>query len=196
MSPRARPWLRDPHLAGALLLAIVMVAIQAAGEPAALWLRYEPAAIRAGEVWRLLSGHLVHLGWIHLALNLAALGVLALALPATRGLAALAAASAALMLATSAGLLLGSPEVVWYVGFSGVLHGLVVLAAGALWPGRRLVAALLVAGVALKVVWEQATGGDPALAAAIGGSVIVDAHLYGALGGGALLAAQALLRRR
>ena len=36
-------------------------------------LRYDRFAIASGELWRLVSGHFVHLAWSHFALNAAAL---------------------------------------------------------------------------------------------------------------------------
>src|SRR5690606_7331879 len=56
------------HALGAPAAGILlMAALQAAG--LAHSLRYDRQAILDGEVWRLLSGNLVHLGWSHLWLN-------------------------------------------------------------------------------------------------------------------------------
>ena len=49
--------------------------IQLAGNAAQSALRFERQSIVAGDLWRLLSGHLVHLGWTHLLLNLAGLAL-------------------------------------------------------------------------------------------------------------------------
>jgi len=70
---------------------------------------------------------------------------------------------------------------VWYVGSSGVLHG--VMAAGTLAHLRRrdLDGWLLAAFIVVKVAYEQHTGALPF--ADSGAGVIVDAHLFGALGG-------------
>jgi rhomboid family GlyGly-CTERM serine protease len=79
-----------------------------------------------------------------------------------------------------AGLWLLSATTQWYVGSSGVLHG--VLAAGTCAHLRRrepdgwILAVFLVG----KLVYEQAHGALPLTA---GGAVIVDAHLYGAVSG-------------
>ncbi|HRP88091.1 MAG TPA: hypothetical protein PLS34_11320, partial [Gammaproteobacteria bacterium] len=83
-----------------------------------------------------------------------------------------------------AGLLLFSPAVHWYAGFSGVLHGL--LAAGAIVGLGRTpaMAGLLLGGLVLKLVLEQLGLGTTGTAQLIGASVVVDAHLYGALAGG------------
>jgi rhomboid family GlyGly-CTERM serine protease len=85
--------------------------------------------------------------------------------------------------------LLFDPGLDWYVGLSGVLHGL--FAAGALrhWRERPAAAALMLAVLAGKLLWEQLLGPLPGTSSVAGGPVIVDAHLFGALGGclGALL---------
>ncbi len=86
-------------------------------------------------------------------------------------------------LAISCGLLYRDTELMWYVGLSGILHGM--LAAGswaAVRTGQREGIALLLV-LALKLLWEQAQGGLPGTAELAGGTVIVNAHLYGAVAG-------------
>ena len=79
------------------------------------------------------------------------------------------------------GFVFWEPQLTWYVGLSGVLHG--ALAAGAIawwrYETKRLALALSVI-FGGKLVWEQLHG---ALPLSGGLAVVVDAHLYGALGG-------------
>lgn len=166
-----------------LAIAAFAVLLQAAGGAEA-W-RLERARL-ASEPWRLATGHFVHLGWSHLALNLAALGVVwALfgnALPARQWLATILVCAAGVSL----GLLCLSPGLDWYVGLSGMLHGLLAAAAvRQLLRRRDFFDAVLLLGLAAKLGWEQWAGGDPGSARLIGGAVVVDAHLYGALTGAA-----------
>jgi rhomboid family GlyGly-CTERM serine protease len=81
------------------------------------------------------------------------------------------------------GLLWLNPELRWYVGLSGALHGL--FAVGVLTEGQRdrRFAGLVLAIFAAKVVWEQIYGPLPGSEQSAGGPVIVDAHLYGAISG-------------
>ena len=75
------------------------------------------------------------------------------------------------------------PQLDWYVGLSGLLHGL--LAAG-LFVGvvrRDREAVVLAVFVSAKLAWEQLVGPLPGSESTSGGAVIVDAHLYGAVGG-------------
>ncbi len=144
-------------------------------------LRYENTAIGNGEVWRLFSAHLVHLGWPHLLLNLLAFWlILELFFLANRRL---TLRLLLLALGTSLGLLLFSPHVGWYVGFSGVLHGLLALALldrVLISPQSSVIMLALLAG---KLLWEQLQGPLPGSVSLTQGSVIVDAHLYGAIAG-------------
>ena len=178
------------RLAFALPAAIVAL-LAAGGETWRLALRYQRAGLPLEEPWRWLSGHLVHLGPGHAVLNLVGLalvGTLFAAQLSWRGWLAVYAAAA---LAIDAGLWLAAPGLDWYVGLSGVLHGL--FAAGALSEalGGRRGAILLLLALAAKLAWEQSIGPLPMTASAAGGPVVVDAHLYGALGG---LLACALIR--
>lgn len=179
----AQPWLR----LSVVLLVLTSLAVQIFDSVLAEVLRYDRDAIFAGEVWRLISGHLVHLGWTHLALNIAGLLLLVIGFGHRMGGANKweLVRMALLMLAVSLGLLVFNPELEWYVGLSGILHGLGVLIAIDLWRRGEIVGLVLLFGLLLKVGWEQfgGNGSGALLAASIGGSVIVDAHLYGLVTG-------------
>lgn len=167
-----------------LVLAVLALAIMLAGEVLAESLRYQRESILGGGFWRLLSGHLVHLGWAHLWLNLAGLGLIWLlagdAFTDTGWW--LLIVFCALFIGF--GLLLLNPQLQWYVGLSGILHGLLVagLLAQLSTAGGGSVLLLLIV-LALKLAWEQLFGSLPGSESGIGGNVVVDAHLYGAIGG-------------
>ena len=135
----------------------------------------------AGEIWRLISGHFVHLGWKHLAMNIAGLILIWLLfgrLLSNRNWAALIMVNA---LFISIGFLVLNKDLNWYVGLSGVLHGMFVCGAiASIVSGYRAEIALLLAVVA-KLIWEQLQGAVPGSASFAGGDVVVDAHLYGAI---------------
>jgi rhomboid family GlyGly-CTERM serine protease len=172
-------------------LVLTAVGIESTGDWGRHWLSYDRAAIAHGEVWRLATGHLVHLGVSHLLLNLAGLllvwFLVAACLTGLQWVLVLGIVIAGI----DAGFWLLEPQLSWYVGLSGVLHGLLAagIVAGLPKGGAetRILAVLIVA----KLVYEQIVGPLPGSEATAGGNVIVAAHLYGAvtgvLTGGAIL---------
>jgi rhomboid family GlyGly-CTERM serine protease len=161
--------------------AAVLLLLQLGGAPVRTALRYDRAALGAGQWWRLASAHLVHLDLRHALLNILGL-VLMWALfvrdyRARQWFLILAAAAAAI----DAGLWFRDTQVLWYVGASGVLHG--VMAAGILAALRRREPPGLALAVFLlaKLLYEQWAGALPLAGAAV--PVVVSAHLYGVLGG-------------
>lgn len=173
--------------------ALAVLAVALAGDSGRSMLRYERTAVLAGEWWRLITAHLAHLGWTHTVLNLAGLALAWLLFGREfRALEWLliAACSVALI----GGAFLGwRPELAWYVGLSGVLHGL--FAAGSVrWMMSGEAEGLgLGLFLAAKLAWEQLFGALPLSVSSAGGPVVVDAHLAGAVGG--TLAALALWLR-
>lgn len=167
----------------ALTLVIISVFVQAMGAPWAQALQYERAGVQAGQWWRLFSAHLVHLGWVHLALNSAAVMLVAFLLGeqfTSRSWLWITVVSA---LSVSSGLLLKSPQVHWYVGLSGLAHGLFLAGACGLIRQNLIGGATGLVGLAFKLWHEQTSGALAGSEALVGGAVIVDAHLFGALGG-------------
>jgi len=106
------------------------------------WGRYDREALDSGELWRLVTAHLVHLGWGHLWLNLAALVMMAVLFDGLMSASDWVLASVLSALSIDIGLYLFQPEVAWYVG--------------------------------LSISFSESTSGGP---------VLVDAHLYGTIGG-------------
>ena len=168
-----------------LLLAVLSVAAELAGTPGRQWLRYDRVAIADGELWRLLTGHLVHLNPAHLLLNLAGLALVWLLVGHYLAPAAWAIAIVMSIACMDAAFWLLEPALRWYVGLSGLLHGLLL---GGLVSGLRTApveSAVLGLLVVMKLLYEQFAGPLPGSEVTAGGPVVVDAHLYGALGGAA-----------
>lgn len=170
--------------------------VQTGGGPARLALRYEREGLAAGEAWRLVTGHLVHLGPSHMAMNVLALGVLALIfqrLLTDRDwwLGCLAAA-----FVIDAGLYFGSPDIQWYVGLSGVLHGVWAIAAIRAWQQRRTEALAFTLLLAVKLAYEALVGPVPLTGTVAAGPVVAVAHAYGAAGGAAYALASFAVRPR
>jgi rhomboid family GlyGly-CTERM serine protease len=177
------------------LLALLCLAVALGGQGMQELLRYQRDAIAGGEAWRLVTGHLAHLGWSHLWLNLAGLALIWLLVGRAFGNARWLAVFLISALGSSAGLWFMQPDLYWYVGLSGVLHGLLVAGALASW-GSYKDAPILLALVVAKLAWEQWMGPMPGSAAAAGGPVVVAAHLYGAVSGAVAFGLLRLARRR
>jgi rhomboid family GlyGly-CTERM serine protease len=164
------------------LLVATVVLLSLGGESARVLLRYDRAAVAdAGEYWRLLTGHLVHGSFTHMALNLAGLALLGGLFPRHYSLAGWLAIIVLSIATIDLGFVWNEPQLEWYVGLSGLLHGALAAGAIAWWRyesrGLALVLSLILIA---KLTWEQTHGALP-----LSGdmNVIVDAHLYGAIGG-------------
>ena len=177
----------DGKLGIALLAACAALLLPVlAGDPGREALRYDRTALAAGQEWRLLTAHLVHLDFDHAALNSLGL-VLMWALFARdyrprQWLAILLGSIAAI----DAGLWLRDSTVAWYVGSSGALHG--IMAAGTLAHLRRrdMDGWILAVFIVVKLAYEQSAGALPFTDSHAG--VVVDAHLFGTLGGAGIAA--------
>ena len=173
----------------AIIIGISIV-IMLAGEPGKEWLRYDRVWIGQGEAWRLLSGHLTHLSWSHLALNGAGLLLVWFLIGQSYAMSTWIQITLITIATIDTAFWFLNPELYWYVGMSGLLHGLLV--AGIITRLRTLDAetGILLLLLIAKIGYEQFNGPVPGAEATSGGPVVVDAHLYGALGGvlGALLA--------
>jgi rhomboid family GlyGly-CTERM serine protease len=166
------------------------------GDPGRVALRYERSALADGELWRLVTGHLVHLGWSHAVMNVAALGVLTLVL--ARFLRPLDWLWLILIsaLTIDAGLNWVSADVVWYVGLSGVLHGIWAGAGVSAWHIDPRQAAVLTALIVAKLAYETLVGAVPLTGTVAAGPVIAVAHAYGAMGGASFGLAALAIRSR
>lgn len=171
----------------ALPIAIVIAAglLEIWGDSGRILLRYDRVAIASGEGWRLLSGHFVHLGLSHFVLNVAGLLLISYLVFGHFRMDQWLIIGLTTIVGIDLGFWFLQPQLAWYVGLSGLLHGL--LAAGLVAgvrlhdPEARVLAVLLTA----KLLYEQLFGALPGSEQATGGAVIYSAHLYGALWGAA-----------
>jgi rhomboid family GlyGly-CTERM serine protease len=186
--------LRNTWFIVALLAVCLLLA--AGGDSVRELGRWQRDAIDTGEYWRLVSGHLVHLGFGHLWPNLVALAIIGLLFEDVFRNVDWARIGAAAVVAIDLGLYVLDPDVSWYVGLSGVLHGYVAAGALALIMRKEKLGIVLAAGIAAKLIFEQVVGPVPFTAASVGGTVVVAAHLYGSVGAVLAAGATVLVRRR
>ena len=146
-------------------------------------LRYSRSLVEQGHWWLFITGNLVHLGWGHLLLNLAGLAMVWWFfiddLKAWEWLLALVISG----LFVTVGLYLFDVHLIWYVGLSGLLHGLFVAGGIRLLSKELGFAVILLAVLAGKLAYEQFFGSLPGTSEMSGGPVVVNSHLYGAIGG-------------
>jgi rhomboid family GlyGly-CTERM serine protease len=156
----------------------VMTLLQVIGPE---YFRYQRDWASSGEIWRMVTAHWVHVGWMHLLLN--GLGLVVCVSLTAPGWSAKRWLVSTLVMAIGISTLvtLFNPEVQDYAGHSGILYGLYVLGAISLFQRDRLIAILVIAAIVIKILMEQFNFYDFNTGAMIGARVIVDAHLYGLL---------------
>jgi len=152
--------------------------------------RYQPDWWTESEYWRGFTAHWVHANWQHLVLNATGL-ILCMTIaspkwPVWRWV----VYNMYLAIGISTLFTLRNPELHWYVGYSGILFGIYLLAAVDLYRRNRTIALLLGAAIVIKVVLEQFSDIRIGSGDLIGIPVIIDAHLYGLLLGLSIALAQ------
>ena len=169
-----------------LYLAIFcLVLLLAVLEPVSSnYLMFDRQLINSGEFWRLFSAHFVHLSNTHMLGNLLAVCLLGYIageyLNNLRGVLLLLWC----VLVVGLGLYFFADHLERYVGLSGVLHGLLLVAPFVSKFYSRKVALSFLVVIMLKVGWEQSGFyDDMAMAETIGGRVETRAHLFGMLAG-------------
>lgn len=177
----------------AVVLMISSFAVGALGEQGRDWLKYDRLAIESGELWRFLTGHFAHLSHSHLLLNMLGLALTWLLVGRNFSVPEWLLITFSSIMFQAAGFWFLDPNMLWYVGMSGLLHGLMLAGAIKGLQTLRTESMLLGGLVIAKLIYEQMVGPLPGSESTSGGSVVVNAHLYGAIGGAV---AALLLRRR
>jgi len=184
--PALRQWLPVVYI------CILLLILQLLGPEL---LRYDSLLIQNHQLWRFVSGHWVHANWTHFLLNITGF-VLCLALTGVRwSVWQWSWRIIILSIAISCAFSLWQPQLGWYVGFSGVLFGLYVLAAVASLPEQRLMSVILLLFIGLKIILEQWSSVNISSSDLIGIPVLVDAHLYGVLSALLMITVQIVINK-
>jgi len=175
---------RIAHWQIPIVFTLFSLVVAALGDEGRELLRYDHSAIADGELWRLLSGHFAHLSNSHMWLNLAGLLLVWLLVGRHFNTRQWYVVTMISIICMDSGFWFLDPDLSWYVGLSGLLNGLLI--GGAIYgirslPGESIVILVLVVA---KIVYEQFVGPLPGSESSSGGAVAVNAHLYGAVGGG------------
>jgi len=181
-------------LPGIIIIVVSLLALS--GESGRELLRFDRDAIAAGEIWRLASGHFVHLGFSHLVLNGAGLLLVWYLVGAFLRTRQWLLVTLISIVGMDVGFWVLQPELEWYVGLSGLLHGLLLAGIVAGYHERKIEMIVLGLAVVAKLVYEQLVGPLPGSEASSGGAVITAAHLYGAISGSIASASMSIRVRR
>ncbi|MFT4836914.1 MAG: rhomboid family GlyGly-CTERM serine protease [Psychromonas sp.] len=146
-------------------------------------LAYYHNGIAEGEIWRLISATFCHTNFNHLAMNVAGLIItLVLFIDLFKTI-------KIFPLIIFCSLFIGlclfffDTEVIWYVGLSGVLHGLFSYGVISDVAKKDPWGYLLGAGLVIKVIDEQMFGASQSTVDLIAAEILINAHLYGAIAG-------------
>ena len=158
-----------------------MMLVMVINKEIAIDLRYDRTLVESGEWWRLITGHLQHLSWEHLILNAIGLIFVWMLVGDSHTPIQWIIVTFSLAFISSMVFLFNYPELKWYVGMSGVLHGLLVSGLVAvLIRLKELFPFLILIGVAAKIGWEHFNGSSDYIVEVIGGQVVTEAHMIGA----------------
>ena len=163
-----------------LLLALLMFALP---ESVQQLFAYQRSELANGEVWRLISGHLLHSNFYHLLLNSGGLLVIMLLHAGYQRQLSLLSQLLFNALLISCLTYWLQPDIQRYVGLSGILHGLLFFGALLDIKTGKTGGILLTLGILAKIAYEQYQGPDAELGQLISATVAIDAHLYGVIGG-------------
>jgi len=174
---------RIGHWLVPVLITAVAIVIAAFGQAGTELLKYDRLAIVDGEYWRLLSGHFAHLGPEHLLLNMAGLVLVWLLIGRQYSTLQWLIVTAFSLVVITLGFWFLDTNLLWYVGLSGLLHGLLIAGAISGIRTQPVESVIVLVAIAAKLVYEQLIGPLPGSEATAGGAVITNAHLFGAMGG-------------
>ena len=136
------------------------------------------------QYWRLITGHFVHTNFWHGCMNAIALAMALYIFGNSFSLKHWLLAPLILCLTISLCLLIFEAWLSNYVGFSGVLYGVFAMCLIYTFRQKPLLNSFLFFGLSWKVISQQMPHFDTDyLRSTIGAAVIVEAHLYGYLGG-------------
>lgn len=170
----ALPWLTASWVA-------LAAALWVGAGPAPEALVFDRAAIAQGEVWRWITGHLVHSDARHALWDIAALALIGYLLEAD-GRGRMCVAAAIGLVAVNLCLVVGLPQLDRYCGLSGILNTLFVVALVTLWRRYRHPAVAVAAlGLGLKLILEISNA--QSLLLEMQWPSVPLTHLAGALGG-------------
>ncbi len=175
-----------PLLTLLVVSAVIGLFVAARSDATMLSLLYSRAALADGELWRLLTGHLMHFSWPHLAADAGAFLLLGVLIERVQGRATFAGLLLLLALGTSTALWLFVPALSFYGGISALNYGLLtwlcLTQRNVVQARWQWVLALFPALIVLHIAWQYTTE-TTLISAGLPRSVRVawQAHLFAVL---------------
>ena len=142
------------------------------------------ALAQQGEYWRYITGHFAHYSWLHCISNLFGLYLLFRLFKLSEDYRHWLIATSLIIGFVSFGLALSSETLKWYVGFSGVLTGLLVYASVRTFSQNAILSITFLL-VIVTYVFNQALFGGELIRSTMFSEVQTSsyAHAYGLIGG-------------
>lgn len=178
-------WPGKINVAIPVAITVIAIGIGMFQSDVATTLQYQSNFDQSGEVWRLLTAHVVHLDPMHLALNLGGLWLVWLIVGNVFNNDQWLLLVVLVGCAITLGLRFWFPDVTWYVGLSGLLYGLLVAGLVMQLTRRNLAAMVLLAVILIKTIIDRFYM-PISFATLTEYKVVVDAHIIG-IGAGLIL---------
>lgn len=176
-----------------LLLVLWILLNQAAGEKAFELFHVQVKPDDWSYLYRILSGHFVHLNWRHAIINcIALIGIWILSDNVFSDLEWLVSVAVSGIIVSV--LLTAFSSIRWYAGFSGILHAIFVLIVLVDKNITRRATITILVVLCLKLSYEALFAENTVSESIIGINVVVEAHVFGVIAG-MMLAPMYIYRR-
>lgn len=166
-----------------LLVFLFLVVMMVVGQYYRSTLQYDRLSIINGDYWRVLTCHFSHVSWRHLLLNLIGFVFVFSLFFQRYSPAQWISATVFCSVFIAVGFLIFSPNLAWYMGFSGLIHAFLVMGLVAEIKEKRKIYYLGLAAVFAKVLMEKYVGPSVYMRDFLDFRVVADAHVFGVLSG-------------
>lgn len=168
------------HYCFIVIFILLPISFSLLGEKAVDTFEYNKTELLHGEVWRIFSCHFTHINWHHVVLNMSGALLIYILLGKLYSLAIWAMAITCCAFSVSMGLLFFHPEILWYRGLSGVLHGLFMMGVIKEMEQGNVLYYFAFLGITAKLISEFTSKPGTISADLMDAPVISEAHFYGA----------------
>ncbi len=147
------------------------------------YLAFSHTALKEFEFWRLITATFCHTNFNHLLMNISGLLITIFLFIDTFKKTKLWPLILFNSVLISTMIFFLDPKILWYVGLSGVLHGLFSYAVCSDLIRKDRWGYILGFAIIVKISFEQLHGAEKATMLLINAPVLINAHLYGAISG-------------